>query len=183
VFKEFKISDVVTTSPHVFHTLRREYPVLAGKLRIENPPRLAVRHHTMVVAELLRGSALHLSGRVGKTVAYHDPCYLGRHNGVYDDPREVLKTIPGLRLVELPRSRENSFCCGGGGGRMWFESDVEHRISELRVHDAAAVRADVLATACPYCLSNLSDAVKVAGYAGNIEVMDVIELVAEAIGG
>jgi Fe-S oxidoreductase len=181
VFAEFGITNLLTTSPHCFHTMSREYPLIRDKLKVEGSPVLNVRHHTVLLANLLREGALRLNGRVEKTVAYHDPCYLGRHNGIYDEPREVLRAIPGLRLVELPRSREGSFCCGGGGGRMWLESDVERRISELRAQDAALAKVDVLVTACPYCLSNLVDSMKVAGYSDSIEVRDIAELVAEAI--
>ena len=186
VFSDYGVSNLVTTSPHCFHTMSREYPLIKNKLKDGegkplSAPDLNVRHHTMLLASLLRSGALRLSGRVEKTVAYHDPCYLGRHNGIYEEPREVLRAVPGVRLVELPRSRESSFCCGGGGGRMWLESDVEHRISELRALDAALAGAEVLVTACPYCLSNLVDSMKVAGYGDRIEVKDIVELVAEAI--
>ncbi len=181
VFKDFDVSDIVTTSPHVYHTINREYPTLAEKLKIESVPALRVRHHTTLIAELLRSGRLRLTRSVDRTVTYHDPCYLGRHNGVYDAPREILGAIPGLRLVEMKRSREDSFCCGGGGGRMWLESEVEHRISELRAREAGETGAAVLVTACPYCLSNLEDGVKVAGFGDRIEVKDVVELVADAI--
>ncbi|TAK35688.1 MAG: 4Fe-4S dicluster domain-containing protein [Chloroflexota bacterium] len=180
-FKDLGVSRLVSTSPHCFHTMRNEYPVMAEKLKIEAAPSLEVRHHTTLLADLLRGGALRFNGRIEKTAAYHDPCYLGRHNGIYDDPRAVLRAIPGLRLVEMARSRSGSFCCGGGGGRMWLESDVEHRISELRVQDAAQAGAELLVTACPYCLSNLTDSMKVAGYGDRIEVRDIVELVAEVI--
>lgn len=180
-FGELGVSNLVTTSPHAFHSMRREYPVLREKLKLEDAPTLRVRHHTDLVAELVRSGALRFGGRVEKRVTYHDPCYLGRHNGLYDGPRELLRSIPGVELVEMDRSRESSFCCGGGGGRMWLESNVEHRIPELRARDAALAGVDVLVTACPYCMSNLTDGIKVAGYGDRIEVKDVVELVAEAL--
>ncbi|MCL4371231.1 MAG: (Fe-S)-binding protein, partial [Chloroflexi bacterium] len=183
LFEEFGISSLVTTSPHCFHTMMREYPVLKQKLKLETAPNLQPVHHTTLLADLLHRGALRMEGRIDRRVTYHDPCYLGRHNGIYDAPRQVLKAIPGLQLVEMQRSREVSFCCGGGGGRMWLESDVEHRIAELRANDAALANVDVLVTACPYCLSNLTDAVKVAGYADTIEVKDIVELVAASMPG
>jgi len=198
-FADLGISNILTTSPHCFHTMSRDYPAIKDKLNIGQDPKskssvsasatdgglsipdLNVRHHAQLLAQLLGNGSLRLGHRIEKTVAFHDPCYLGRHNGIYNAPREVLRAIPGVRLVELSRSREGSFCCGGGGGRMWMESDVEHRMSELRVQDAALAKADVLVTACPYCLSNLTDSMKVAGYGEQIEVKDIVELVAEAI--
>jgi Fe-S oxidoreductase/nitrate reductase gamma subunit len=180
-FQEFGVANVVTLSPHSFHAFRNDYPKLKGKLKLDDAPDIQVSHHTMLLADLLESGALQLRGRLEKRVAYHDPCYLGRHNGVYDAPRRVLKAIPGVQFVELPRAGRDSFCCGGGGGRMWLESESEHRISELRARDAAEARVDVLATACPYCMSNLTDGMKVAGFGDTIEVKDVVELVAEAI--
>ncbi len=180
-FQEFGVANVVTASPHSFHAFRNDYPRLKEKLKLSDAPDLRVSHHTELLASLLESGALRLSGEVKKRVGFHDPCYLGRHNGIYDAPRRVLASIPGVELVELPRSGRDSFCCGGGGGRMWFESDTEHRISELRARDAGLAKVDVLATACPYCMSNLTDGVKVAGLGDTVEVKDVAELVAEAI--
>ena len=180
-FQEFGVSSIVTTSPHSFHAFKNDYPRLKGKLKLDDAPDLRVQHHTMLLADLVESGVLRFSGRIEKRVAYHDPCYLGRHNGVYDAPRRVLRAIPGVELVELPRAGRDSFCCGGGGGRMWLESETEHRISELRARDAAVVKADVLATACPYCMSNLTDGMKVAGLGDTIEVKDVVELVAEVL--
>jgi Fe-S oxidoreductase/nitrate reductase gamma subunit len=180
-FQEYGISNIVTASPHSFHAFMHDYPRLKGKLKLNDAPDLRVDHHTMLLARLLDSGSLQLTGKVEKRVAYHDPCYLGRHNGVYDAPRRVLKAIPGIQLVELPKAGRDSFCCGGGGGRMWLESETEHRISELRARDAAVAGVDVLATACPYCMSNLTDGMKVAGLDDSIQVRDVVELVAEAL--
>lgn len=180
-FADLGVSNLVTTSPHAYHTMVREYPTLRRKLGLEDVPDPRVRHHTQLVAGLVTDGSLRVTGRVGKRVAFHDPCYLGRHNGVHDEPRILLRAIPGVELVELPRSRESSFCCGGGGGRMWLESSVDHRISELRAREAAQAEVDVLAIACPYCLSNLTDGIEAAGLCDRIEVRDVVELVAEAI--
>jgi Fe-S oxidoreductase len=171
----------VTASPHAYHTFRNEYPKLKGKLKLDDAPDIQVSHHTQMLADLLDRGDLKLAVRIEKRVAFHDPCYLGRHNGVYEAPRKVLAAIPGVELVELPRAGRDSFCCGGGGGRMWLEGEGAHRISELRAMDAAAAKVDVLATACPYCMSNLTDGITVAGYGDTIQVKDVAELVAEAL--
>jgi Fe-S oxidoreductase/nitrate reductase gamma subunit len=181
VLKEFEVAKLVTTSPHSLCALSQEYPALKGKLKVADAPDLAVRHHAVLLAEILREGRLALKGRLEKAVTYHDPCYLGRHSGIYEEPREVLRAVPGVRLVEMERARQDSFCCGGGGGRLWMESDAEQRISEIRVKEAAATGAETIVTACPYCLSMLTDAVEVAGYGGRIEVMDLAEVVASAM--
>ncbi|HEX9015507.1 MAG TPA: heterodisulfide reductase-related iron-sulfur binding cluster [Chloroflexota bacterium] len=178
---EFGVSRVVTASPHAYHTFKNEYPQLKRSLKLDDAPDISAQHHTQLLARLLRDGDLKLAGRVEKRVAFHDPCYLGRHNGEYESPRSVLRSIPGVDLVELPRYGRDSFCCGGGGGRMWLESETEHRISELRALDAVKAGVQVLVTACPYCMSNLTDGIKVAGHSETIEVKDVAELVAEAL--
>jgi Fe-S oxidoreductase len=119
---------------------------------------------------------------VNRVVTYHDPCFLGKQNGVYDEPRAILQSIPGLQFVEFDRSRERSLCCEGGGGRMWVEaSSTRERLAEVRVRDALALGAGVIATACPFCLLTLEDAVKTTGAEDSIEILDIIELVAQAI--
>jgi Fe-S oxidoreductase len=142
-----------------------------------------VFHISQVLEELLASKALTLESRGERTVTYHDPCFLGRRNGIYDAPRNVLRSIPGVRLVEMKRSRERSFCCGGGGGRMWVESTEGEKIAEVRVREAAGTGAETIVTACPFCFSNLDDAVKTAGFEGRIAVKDLTELVAECLPG
>jgi len=117
---------------------------------------------------------------VKKTVIYHDPCFLGKQNGVYDDPRKVIESIPGVKLVEFDRSRERSLCCEGGGGRMWIDIPGE-RLAEVRVRNAAEAGADILAVACPFCLLTFEDAVKTTGLEGKIEVLEIAELLSQAI--
>lgn len=180
-FADFGISRLVTTSPHCFHTMNRDYPPLRRKLNVENAPDLEVKHHTAFIAELIEDGRLTFIRRLDKRVTFHDPCFIGRHNGFYDQPRAVLRAIPGVQLVEMGRSRENSFCCGGGGGRMWLESTADQRMAEIRVKEAASAGAEILVTACPFCMSNLQDAVKTAGYAEALEVKDIAEVVAEAL--
>src|SRR4030042_1544420 len=123
------------------------------------------------------------SNEIKKVITYHDPCFLGKQNNIFDEPRMLLTAIPGLTFRELDRSRERSLCCEGGGGRMWAESSSEmgQRLAEIRVQDAVELGAEILATACPLCVLTLEDAVKTSGHEEKIRVMDVMELLAEAI--
>ncbi|MGD1995902.1 MAG: (Fe-S)-binding protein [Anaerolineae bacterium] len=163
---------IVTTSPHCFNTLQNEYG-LAG---------IEVVHYTQLIAQLLEHGGLALSGQVERTVTYHDPCFLGKQNQIFDEPRAILQAIPGLDFVEMDRIRERSLCCEGGGGRMWFEgTNSEERLAFQRVHEAVEAGAEVLAVACPFCLSMLEDAVKVQGLEEQLQVMDIMELVAQAL--
>ncbi|MBM4117645.1 4Fe-4S dicluster domain-containing protein [bacterium] len=177
-FAEQGVREIVTACPHGFHAFRNEYRRLSPA-----PAERAVRHLAELLAEAIAAGRLPLAGGVERTVTFHDPCFLGRRSGVYEAPRAVLRAIPGLRLVEMPRSRENSFCCGGGGGRMWVEASEGERMAEQRLREAAATGAELVVTACPFCFSNLEDAVKTAGYEGRIAVQDLTELVAECLPG
>jgi Fe-S oxidoreductase len=169
-FAEKGVKKIVVSSPHCYYTFKNEYP--------QNG--IEVVHSTQFLAELLREGKLKFSKEVNKKVAYHDPCYLGRHSGVYDEPREVLSSIPGLELIELPDNRENSLCCGGGGGRVWMETPAEERFADIRIEQAREVGADVLAAACPYCrLMFETSTATPAG--GAVEFKDISELVAEAM--
>jgi Fe-S oxidoreductase len=114
-------------------------------------------------------------------VTYHDPCYLGRHNGIYDEPREVLKKVPGLDLNEMPESRVDSLCCGGGGGRVWMETQKGERFSDLRIEQAIGVGAEVLATSCPYCITMFEDSRITMGVDEKIEIKDITEIVQDAM--
>jgi Fe-S oxidoreductase len=161
-------SRLVTTSPHCFNTFKNEY----GLDGIE------VLHYTQLVAELIAEGRLSFSGAVDKKVTYHDPCFLGKQNHIFDEPRAILQAIPGVELVEMDRSRERSLCCEGGGGRMWAEgTNLEERLAFQRVQEAADTGAEVLAVACPFCLLTLEDAVKVQGLDEQLRVMDIMELV------
>ncbi len=172
VWKGYGVHKVVTTSPHCFNALKKDYP--AGELEVV--------HYTQLVAQLLEEERLTLKGSFDKRVTYHDPCYLGKHNGVFDPPRSILKHIPGLEFVEMDRSREKSLCCEGGGGRMWLEgTNTEERLAHQRVQEAIETGAEVLATACPFCVLTLEDAVKIRGLEEQIQVMDLMELVAQVM--
>jgi len=167
-------SRMVTTSPHCFNTFKNEY----GLDEIE------ILHYTQLVAALIEQGKLEFKSvgvwgeGVEKKVTYHDPCFLGKQNHIFDEPRAILQAIPGVELVEMDRSRERSLCCEGGGGRMWAEgTNLEERLAFQRVQEAADTGAEVLAVACPFCLLTLEDAVKVQGLDERMRVMDIMELV------
>jgi len=173
-FETYKIEHIVTACPHGFNALKNEYP--QGKFNI--------LHTTQLLAKKLEEGKLSFSKEIKKVITYHDPCFLGKQNNIYDEPRMVLTAIPGLTFKELDRSRERSLCCEGGGGRMWVEASSEtgQRLAEIRVQDAVELGAEILATACPLCVLTLEDAVKTSGNEEKIKVMDLTELLAEAMG-
>jgi len=162
---------MITASPHCYDVYKHHYPDLP----------LPVEHYTQYVSRLITAGQLKFTGELPKRVTYHDPCYLGIQNGILDEPRHVLQSIPGLELVEMEHSHQNSYCCGGGGGRMWFEGTGEGHLSHARVREALETGAEVLATACPFCLNMLDDAVKTLGVGDQIVVKDIMELVEEAL--
>ena len=165
-------SRMILTSPHCFDVYRNHYPNLD----------LTIEHYTQYVAQLITDGQLAFKREIRKRVTYHDPCYLGIQNNIFNEPRAILRAIPGVELVEMARSRENSLCCGGGGGRMWFEGhDSGAHLSHERVREAVSTGAQILATACPFCLNMLEDAVKTLALDDQIEVKDIMELVNEAI--
>ncbi|HUN62575.1 MAG TPA: (Fe-S)-binding protein [Candidatus Sulfotelmatobacter sp.] len=162
------VQRIVTADPHAFNSLKHDYKNL--------PP---VEHISQLIARHLKSGQLHLKPveDQSKVYAYHDPCYLGRHNHIYDDPRYVLDAIPGLRRVEMKRSRDRSFCCGGGGLMLFYEPKEEQRMGVVRVKMAAEAGANVIVTACPCCMANIEDAIKVAGLEGKMIATDLAELV------
>ncbi len=169
-FRERGVEHIVTISPHSFEALKHEYPKLGGSFQVE--------HYTQLLARLMDGDRLELRADGNVPVTYHDPCYLGRYNGVYEEPRKVLESIPGVRLEEMERTREDSLCCGGGGGRIFLETPREERFSDLRIGQAERTGAQVLASACPYCILNLEDSSKTVAKSP-LMVRDVAEYVAE----
>jgi Fe-S oxidoreductase len=140
-----------------------------------------VVHISQYVHELICKGKLNLTKEYRKKVAYHDPCYMGRHNGIYDEPREALKKISGLELIELADSMEDSLCCGGGGGRIWMETPKSERFSDLRVEQAVAAGAEVLATSCPYCITNFEDSRLNLEDSDVLEIKDITEIFQEVI--
>lgn len=178
VFRRYQFDRIMTADPHAFNALANEYP----RLGIEYP----VQHHTQYLAERLEALAPLLSHPVPARVTYHDPCYLGRANGIFDPPRQLLGAIPGVELVEMEHHRNTSLCCGGGGGGMWLDGfhweRLRARVSEWRVREALAVGAEILAVACPYELPRFEDATKTVPGASALKVREVSELLAEALG-
>ena len=170
--EDFEYESMVTISPHCFDAFKRHYPMNGHE----------VKHYTQHLARLIAEDKLSFSSKIERTVTYHDPCYLGKQNDIFDEPRAVLKALPGLKLVEMDRNREKSLCCEGGGGRMWIEDPVpEKKLAAWRVEEALGVGAEVIATACPFCMQMLEDAVRTADLQDKIQVLDIAELAAEAL--
>ncbi|MDI6872688.1 (Fe-S)-binding protein [Candidatus Solincola sp.] len=172
LLNSFNINRIVAISPHCYNTLKKEYHGL------KHP----VLHYTELVAQLLEDGKLQLKGELPKVVTYHDPCFLGKQNDIYDEPRYIITRIPGVDFREFDRCRERSLCCEGGGGKMWVESESkEERLAEIRVTDAKELGAEIIAVACPFCLLTLEDATKVKGIEEEMRVADILELLAEAL--
>ncbi|MGH8989225.1 MAG: (Fe-S)-binding protein [Acidimicrobiales bacterium] len=167
------VKKIVTTCPHCFNTLKNEYPALGGNFEVV--------HHSELLDHLVRtGRLVPGTGYTG-TVTYHDPCYLGRHNRVFDEPRTVIGAIPGAHAVEMRRCRERGFCCGAGGARMWMEESIGTRVNMERTQEALGTGADVVSTACPYCMIMLDDAVRANGKEDEVRVLDISQLVEESM--
>ncbi len=168
-FKAREFKEITAFDPHAFNTIKNDYP-----------EKFPIVHSSQLLDRLLKQGKIRLKGdyMAGRTVTYHDPCYLGRHNNIYSEPRRVLRSIPGIRLKEMARSFDRSFCCSGGGLLLWYENEEEkERMGERRVKMASDIGAQMIVTACPFCLINLEDAVKTTGNEGKIEVIDMVELV------
>jgi len=171
--KRYRFRKVITACPHCFNTLGNEYRQFGGDFE--------VRHHSVVIAELIREGRLKLTRPREDVLTYHDSCYLGRYNGIFDAPRDSLRAIPGIVLVEMGRNRNKGLCCGGGGGHMWMEVRGEKRINEIRVEEALATTAKTVGTACPFCMAMVDLGRKVKGVEETLQVKDIAELVAEAL--
>ena len=178
MFSRYTFNEIVTTDPHAYNALKNEYPIQG----ISYP----VRHYTQFLVDHLEELKPLLRNQVKARVTYHDPCYLGRANAVYEEPRCLLGAIPGLQLVEMAHSRETSLCCGGGGGGMWLDGytwEKAHvRLSEWRVREAVNTGADILAIACPYEAPRFEDAAKMVEKASRLIVRDIAELLDESMG-
>jgi len=173
-FAEAGVEKIVVTSPHCYHTFKDEYPEFGGNFK--------VIHFTQYLFDLIKQGRLSLTKEVKRKVTYADSCCLGRYQGIYDEPREVLQSIPSLELVELPNNRENSLCCGGCAGRLWMETKKGERFANIRIEQALDIGASVLTVACPYCMANYEDSVLTMNKADVMEIKDVSELVSEALG-
>ena len=167
------VKRILVSSPHCYETFKNEYSEFLVSL--------PVVHITEFLLELIADGRLVLDQEVGRLVTYHDPCYLGRHNGIYDQPRDVLKKLPGLSLVEMRDHRAQSLCCGGGGGRIWMDTPKGERFADLRLAQAKEVGADVLVTSCPYCISNFEESRLSLDEGDALVVKDITELVAESL--
>jgi Fe-S oxidoreductase len=172
-FIDHGIKKILVSSPHCYHTFKNEYP--------EFNVNFEVIHTSQYMLKLVTEGKLAIAKEYEKKLTYHDPCYLGRHNGVYDDPRNILKSIPGLQLAELPEAKVDSTCCGMGGGRVWMETEKHERFSNIRVEQAIELGAKELVTSCPYCITALEDSRLVLNHADDITVKDITEVLAEVI--
>ena len=164
---------IVAACPHCFNTLRNEYPDFGGDFE--------VMHHTELLAQLVDQGRLNPTEEVRALLTYHDPCYLGRHNGVYEEPRSALEGVPGLRMTEMERHGKRGFCCGAGGARMWMEEPIGKRVNMERTDEAAATGADILGVACPYCMVMLDDGAKAKG--SDMQVLDVAQVLENSVFG
>src|SRR5690349_6117485 len=182
VFKETKVKKVVSTCAHCFNTLKNEYASFGVELEVV--------HHTQLLNRLVREGKLTPVAQNGgptRSVTYHDPCYIGRHNGVYEPPRELLGVIPSTEFKEMERSGERSFCCGAGGARMWMEENIGERINVNRTTEAVGTGADQIAVGCPFCRVMLSDGLTALQDSGDareeVEVLDVAQMLLASVKG
>jgi Fe-S oxidoreductase len=169
LFKRYGVEKILVTSPHCFHAFKHRYP-----------EELQVRHYTQYFADFLDSGKLKFSTKVDKVITYQDPCFLGKHNGIYEEPRRILESLPGAKFVEMSRSQARSVCCEGGGGRMWHDIPGS-RLAEKRIMEALDVGAEIIAVACPFCLLTFDDAIKTTGNEENIQVRDIAELITDAV--
>jgi Fe-S oxidoreductase len=167
------VKRILVSSPHCYHTFTHDYKEF--KVDFE------VVHISQYLLELLKTGRLKLSKEFAKKITYHDPCYLGRHNGIYDQPREVLKNVPGLELREIEDSRQNGLCCGGGGGRIWMDTPKGERFADIRIQQAMKTGAEMLVTACPYCITNFEDSKLSMESSEGLEIKDITEVIQEAL--
>lgn len=174
-FKKNNVKKIVTIDPHAYNIFKNEYPDFGYKAD--------VYHHTELLHQLVKEGRLKPLYEVNETITFHDSCYLGRYNEVYDPPREILKAIPGVQLVEMKRNRQNGMCCGAGGGMMWMEEDTGHRINVARTEQALAMNPSVISSGCPFCLTMLSDGTKAKEVEEQVATYDVAELLEKSIYG
>jgi Fe-S oxidoreductase len=170
IFKSYNIKEIVTSCPHCYNTLKHEYPMYGGEFKVV--------HYTELIADFIRQGKLNLTNELNSKLTYHDPCYLGRYNNVYLEPRRILQAIPKTRLEEMERSRDTGFCCGGGGGLMWIEEQPgTTKINQMRLEDALKTGAETVVTACPYCLQMFEDSIEHKGVKDSLKARDLVELV------
>ena len=172
--RRYNVKKIVTTCPHCFNTIKNEYPHLGGEYQVQ--------HYSEFVAELIGEGRIKPLLDVDSTVTYHDSCYLGRHNGVYDAPRRIAEAIPGLRLVEMERRRERGFCCGAGGGHVWMEESRGRRVNHVRTEQFLETGGDTIGVSCPFCLQMFEEGIGSKGLQNDKSARDLLELLAESLG-
>ncbi len=173
VMNNYGVKKILAICPHGYNIIKNEYPHYGGNYEVV--------HHSEFLLDLIRQGAIKLKGSSGMKVCYHDSCFLGRYNNIYDQPRAVLESVSGLTLTEMDRSRTRSFCCGAGGGRMWLEEDTGQRINEMRTDQALEKNPDAIATACPFCLTMIEDGVKAREKEESVKSMDIAEIILNAM--
>ncbi len=166
----YNVTKIVTTCPHCFHTIGKEYPQLGGNYEVV--------HHTSFIAELLDAGRIKVNDAGHQKITYHDSCYIGRWDNSYDNPRRVLDSVPGVERQEMDLNKKQSFCCGAGGGRMWMEEDIGKRVNVERTDQALATEPDAIAVNCPFCLTMFDDGLKDRG-ATNVRLLDLAEIIAD----
>jgi Fe-S oxidoreductase/nitrate reductase gamma subunit len=174
VMNGYGVKKIICTCPHGYNSLKKDYPHFGGKYE--------VYHHTEIIAELIAKGKIALKKPVEGLFTYHDSCFLGRYNNVYDQPRQILQAVPNMKLTEMDRNLDKSFCCGAGGARMWMEEDIGERINNMRTDQAIAVKADTVAVGCPFCLTMVADGIKARSKEESISALDIAEIVWSAMG-
>ena len=170
----YDVKKIITTCPHGYNALKKDYPNFGGNYE--------VYHHTEIIADLITKGKIKLEKPLEGLFTYHDSCFLGRYNDIYREPRNILAAVPGMKLVEMDRKLDKSFCCGAGGARMWMEEDIGERINDMRTDQAIAVKADTVAVACPFCLTMISDGIKDRQMTEKMGSLDIAEIVVKAMG-
>jgi Fe-S oxidoreductase/nitrate reductase gamma subunit len=174
IFKSHNIKEIITSCPHCYHTIKNEYPRYGGDFKVV--------HYTQLIADLIRQGKLKLTNELNSILTYHDPCYLGRYNSVYLEPRGILQAIPKTKLEEMERSRNTAFCCGGGGGHMWIEEQPgTTKINQMRIEDVLKTGAETVVTACPYCLQMFEESIEHKDMKDSLKARDLVELVEAAM--
>jgi len=174
IFKSYNIKEIITTCPHCYNTIKHEYPRYGGDFKVV--------HYTELIADLIRQGKLKLTNDLNSKLTYHDPCYLGRYNSIYLEPRRILQALPKAKLEEMERSRDTGFCCGGGGGLMWIEEQPgTTKINQMRLEDVLKTKAETVVTACPYCLQMFEDSIEHKDIKDSLKAKDLVELVEAAM--
>jgi Fe-S oxidoreductase len=171
--KQYRFKKVITHCPHCFNTIKNEYPQFGGTYE--------VLHHSVVINDLIAAGRITPRKPLDASVVFHDSCYLGRYNGIMEAPRQAARSVPGLRVLDPPRSRERGLCCGGGGGHMWMEVPAEKRVNIIRTEELLESKPDVIGTACPFCLAMVDLGRKVKEVEATVQVKDISELVADSL--